>query len=166
MRNVEAKFALSDIALTRRRAEGAGFQLTATLTQHDTFFVVPNGKLKLREQSDGAWLIHYVRRRAEGFELSNYNIVPVSRPLELRTMLNAALGPLAEVRKRRTLLRRGTIRLHLDQVDNLGDFGEIEAILDPDEDPVKSRAEVGEILAALQISPSELIESSYFQLKR
>jgi predicted adenylyl cyclase CyaB len=70
------------------------------------------------------------------------------------------------VRKRRTLLRRGTIRLHLDQVDNLGDFGEIEAILDPDEDPVKSRAEVGEILAALQISPSELIESSYFQLKR
>jgi predicted adenylyl cyclase CyaB len=166
MRNVEAKFALSDIAVTQRRAEAARFQLIATLTQHDTFFVVSKGKLKLREQPDGAWLIHYLRRRAGGFELSDYEIVPVPRPLDLRKLLITALGSLAEVRKRRTLLRRGKIRLHLDQVDDLGDFGEIEAVLEADQDPAESRVEVAEILVALQIPSGQLIESSYFQLKR
>src|SRR5712692_4631538 len=120
MRNVEAKFPLPDIAAVHQRAEALGFEYIGTLIQYDTFFVAPNGKLKLREQPDGAWLIHYRRHHEKGFELSNYEILAVSEPLKLRVLLSAALGMLAEVRKRRTLLRRGNIRLHLDEVDNHG----------------------------------------------
>jgi predicted adenylyl cyclase CyaB len=164
MRNVEAKFPLPDIAAARQRAEALGFECIGTLLQHDTFFVISNGKLKLREQADGAWLIHYRRHHKNGFELSNYEIVPVSEPVKLRELLSAALGVLAEVRKQRTLLRRANVRLHLDYVENHGAFGELEAVLNEGEDPANSRIEIAVILAALQIPFEQLIDVSYFEL--
>jgi predicted adenylyl cyclase CyaB len=166
MRNVEAKFPLPDIAAAHQRAEALGFECIGTLLQHDTFFTVSNGKLKLREQPDGAWLIHYRRHRENGFELSNYEIVPVSEPLKLREMLKAALGVLAEVRKRRILLRRANVRLHLDDVENHGAFGELEAVLNEEEDPADSRIEIAAILTALQVPSGQLISASYFELTR
>jgi predicted adenylyl cyclase CyaB len=166
MRNVEAKFPLPGAAAARRCAEALGFECIGTLLQHDTFFVVSNGKLKLREQPDGAWLIHYQRPHEKGLELSNYEMVAVSEPLKLRELLSAALGVLAKVRKRRTLLRRANVRLHLDHVDQHGDFGEIEAVLDEGEDPDNCRSEIAAILAALQIPSELLIDVSYFELTR
>src|SRR5205823_8019498 len=129
MRNVEAKFSIKNSSIARRRAEALGFTFSGVLIQHDTFFSVSNGKLKLREQPDGAWLIHYHRDRGEKLELSNYEIVAVADGRKTRAMLTAALGVLADVRKRRTLLTRGTVRLHLDAVEHLGEFGEIEAVV-------------------------------------
>jgi adenylate cyclase class 2 len=164
MRNVEAKFPLPDVAATRRRAEAIGFEYAGTLIQHDTFFVVSNGKLKLREQPDGAWLIRYQRHREQGLEFSNYEIVAVSEPAKLRELLSAALGVLAQVRKRRILLRRANVRLHLDEVADHGLFGELEAIVNAGEDAGAARIEVATILAALQIPSEQLIEASYFEL--
>jgi predicted adenylyl cyclase CyaB len=166
MRNVEAKFPLPDIAAARQRAEALGFNCVGVLVQHDIFFVVSKGKLKLRLQPDGAWLIHYQRHREKGLELSDYEIVAVSEPVKLRELLSAALGVCAEVRKRRTLLRRANLRLHLDDVDNFGTFGEIEAVLDEREDPVSCRSEIAAILAVLQVPSEQLIDLSYFELTR
>src|SRR6266436_3870540 len=127
MRNLEAKFRLRDLALARRRAEAIGFELRVLLIQRDTFFRVEHGKLKLREEPGGAALIHYRRDRLAGLDLSDYQIVQVAHPEAMRA---DALGVLAEVRKERTLMMRGNIRLHLDRVEGLGEFGEIEAVLD------------------------------------
>jgi predicted adenylyl cyclase CyaB len=165
MRNVEAKFPLADIAPTRRRAEAIGFEYIGTLLQHDTFFAVPNGKLKLRQEPDGACLIHYRRHHEHGLELSNYEIVEVSEPLKLRELLSNALGVIAEVQKRRILLQRANVRLHLDEVVNHGVFGELEAVMDAGE-PAAARAEITVILATLQIPSEQLIEVSYFELPR
>jgi len=166
MRNLEAKFRLSDLDAARARAEAIGFALSSTFLQRDTFFVVPSGKLKLREQQGLAWLIHYHRGHSQRLEMSNYDIVPVPEPEATRAMLGAALGTLAEVRKERTLLMRRNIRLHLDRVDGLGDFGEIEAVL-PDGEPAETyRDEVGAILDALGVDQAGLIDVSYFELMR
>jgi len=164
MRNLETKFRLTDVALARKRAEAIGFSLSATLVQHDTFFAVPNGKLKLREQPGASKLIHYHRKPEAGLKLSNYQIAPVPDGAKMRQFLAAALGIIAEVRKLRTLLERRNVRLHLDQVANLGDFGELEAVLGDQEDSDKYRVELAEILAALQIPPDQLIDKSYFEL--
>jgi predicted adenylyl cyclase CyaB len=164
MRNVEAKFPLADISVARRRAETLGFNYIGTLIQHDTFFKTSNGKLKLREQPDGAWLIHYRRHHESGFELSNYEIVAVSEPSKLRELLSSALGVVAVVDKRRILLRRANIRLHLDEVANHGVFGELEAVMDSGDGPANYRAEIAAVLAALQIAPEQLIDVSYFEL--
>jgi predicted adenylyl cyclase CyaB len=166
MRNVEAKFPLPDIAGARRRAEAIGFIFVGTLVQHDTFFAVSNGKLKLREQSDGAHLIHYRRYREEGFELSNYEIVPIAEALKLREMLGVALGIIGVVDKRRLLLQRANVRLHLDDVVNHGIFGELELMMDARDDPARGREEIATILLEMQIPPEQLIDVSYFELPR
>jgi predicted adenylyl cyclase CyaB len=164
MRNLEAKFRLRDLALARRRAEAIGFELRAILIQRDTFFRVEHGKLKLREEAGATTLIHYRRDQLAGLDLSDYQIVPVANPEPMRTMLANALGVLAEVRKERTLMMRGNIRLHLDRVEGLGEFGEIEAVLDENDSAESSRPAVDAILAALEVS--ELIGVSYFELMR
>jgi predicted adenylyl cyclase CyaB len=81
-------------------------------------------------------------------------------------MLSAAIGVIAEVRKQRTLLVRSNIRLHLDRVDGLGDFGEIEVVLGEVDEAESNRAPVAEILGALGVREAELIGVSYFELMR
>ena len=84
-------------------------------------------------------------------------------------MLARALGVLAEVRKHRELLTRRNVRFHLDRVETLGGFGEIEAMLGDDgpqasAGAASARAAVGELLEALGIGAGDLIEVSYFEL--
>ena len=164
MRNLEAKFRLNDSRIARERAVGIGYTQRSVLRQRDTFFRCASGKLKLREEDGRAMLIYYGRRTSEALQLSTYEIVEVVDPENTRAMLAAALGVIAEVRKERTLLMRANVRLHLDRVEELGEFGEIEAVIPEGSDPEASRAAVDELLAALQISRETLIDVSYFEL--
>jgi predicted adenylyl cyclase CyaB len=164
MKNLEAKFKLDDLERARKQAEASGYGYRATLLQRDTFFRVPHGKLKLREEETGAWLIFYGRVDSQHLKLSSYEIVQVVEPANLRAMMTQALGVLATVNKTRVLMMRDHIRLHLDRVDDLGEFGEIEAVLGEHGDPESSRAAVGEILHALGVEPDNLLDKSYFEM--
>ncbi|MGH7247419.1 MAG: class IV adenylate cyclase [Pseudomonadota bacterium] len=168
MRNLEAKFPLDDHARARVSAEAIGYTERAILRQRDTFFHVARGKLKLREIAGeaGGALIYYRREGSGELQLSGYEIVPVADPAAMRAMLAAALGILAEVRKVRMLLMRSNVRLHLDRVEDLGDYGEIEAVIAEGDDPEDSRAAVDQLLGALGVAPSELIGVSYFEMLR
>ena len=164
MKNLEAKFRLADLARAESRAIALGYSRRAILNQRDTFFGVANGKLKLREEIDGAALIFYRRIDSGPLMLSNYEIAPIPDPATTRHILDATLGTLATVEKTRILLTRDHIRLHLDRVASLGDFGEIEAVIPDGADPELSRAAVDELLAALEIIPADLIDVSYFEM--
>ena len=164
MRNLEAKFRLDDSRKARDRAVVVGYRQRSVLRQRDTFFRCARGKLKLREEDGRAMLIHYGRHSADALQLSTYEIVEIADPENTRAMLAAALGVIAEVRKERALLMRANVRLHLDRVEELGEFGEIEAVIPEGSDPECSRAAVDELLAALQISRDTLIDVSYFEL--
>jgi predicted adenylyl cyclase CyaB len=96
--------------------------------------------------------------------LSEYEIASVADPATTRQMLDAALGTLAVVEKVRTLLIRDNVRLHLDRVASLGEFGELEAVIPTGDDPERSRGAVDETLAALGIAPADLIDISYFEM--
>ena len=164
MKNLEAKFPLSDLARAESRATALGYTRRAILNQRDTFFRVPNGKLKLREETDRSALIFYRRNDSGPLMLSNYEIAKVPDPATTRHILNEALGTLAIIEKTRILLTRDHIRLHLDRVASLGDFGEIEAVIPDGADPELSRAAVDELLVALEIIPADLIDVSYFEM--
>ncbi|WP_428382650.1 class IV adenylate cyclase [Nevskia ramosa] len=170
MFNLEAKFRLPDHAAAQAAAIATGYRREALLNQRDTFFVVASGKLKLREEArDGfphAYLIGYGRVEREGLQLSEYQMVPVPDPEAMRSLLAGTLGVLATVAKRRTLLLCRNVRLHLDEVDGLGTYGEIEAVVPEGADPEAERAFVDATLAALGVSRAELIEGSYFELAR
>jgi predicted adenylyl cyclase CyaB len=164
VRNLEAKFRLDDSHKARDRAVVIGYRQRSVLSQRDTFFRCASGKLKLREEDGRAMLIYYGRRTADALQLSTYEIVEIVDPENTRAILAAALGVIAEVRKERTLLMRANVRLHLDRVKELGEFGEIEAVIPEGSDPGCSRAAVDELLAALQVSRETLIDVSYFEL--
>ena len=154
MKNLEAKFRLANLAEAEVRAAAIGYARRAILNQRDTFFRVANGKLKLREENGTAALIFYHRHESGPLMLSNYEIVPVTEPAHTLRMLTDAVGTIAVVEKVRTLMMRDHIRLHLDRVANLGDFGEIEAVIADGDDLERSRAAVEEILAVLGLVPA------------
>jgi predicted adenylyl cyclase CyaB len=166
MQNLEAKFRLADLEQARIRAEAIGFVFSAVLIQRDTFFAVPHGKLKLREEDGAAELIHYQRATDHGFELSNYTIAKIVDAVSTRAIFESALGVIAEVRKRRTLLLRENIRLHLDEIEGLGEFGEIEVVLQTNHQLDAVHAALREILETLEIQTRDRIEVSYFELTR
>ena len=164
MKNLEAKFPLTDHAEAEARATALGYTQRAILHQRDTFFRVANGKLKLREENGSAVLIYYHRDESGPLMLSNYEIVKVADPPRTLRILATALGPIAVVEKVRTLMIRDNVRLHLDQVTRLGDYGEIEAVIADGDDPEQSRSVVNEILATLGVEKSALIDVSYFEM--
>jgi predicted adenylyl cyclase CyaB len=164
MKNLEAKFRLSNHAEAESRATALGYRQRAILHQRDTFFRVANGKLKLREENGTAVLIFYHRGESGPLMLSNYEIVKVADPLRTLRVLASALGPLAVVEKVRILMIRDNLRLHLDHVTNLGNYGEIEAVIAEGDDPERGRSAVDETLAALGVEKADLIDVSYFEL--
>ncbi len=172
--NVELKARCPDLATVRRRALDAGARPRGVLEQRDTYFVVPAGRLKLREQradpGDGAIvvsaeLLHYRRADATRSRSSRYRRTPVEDPAAMRALLLDALGPDGEVRKRRELLLAENVRIHLDEVDGLGTFVELEGVVDPVAHPRPgTTARVEHLRAALGIDQRDIVAEGYREL--
>jgi len=163
VRNLEFKTRLDDpkVALVRARALGA--ELWGDLRQTDTYFNVPSGRLKLRETAGlQAELIAYERDEDVADHSSDYQIARTSDPAALLDVLTRALGVIAVVRKRRTLVTLDTTRIHLDNVEQLGSFLEIEVIVGGDEAAAKARFD--SLLAGLGYTPADGIRASYLDL--
>lgn len=98
--------------------------------QIDTYFKVPNGRLKLREGNIENALIHYQRSNQAGPKKSEVLLYESQPESSLKTLLTNALGTLAVVDKLRAIFFIDNVKFHIDRVENLGNFLEIEAIGD------------------------------------
>jgi predicted adenylyl cyclase CyaB len=95
---------------------------------------VLQGRLKLREFGDGtAELIYYERPDKAGPKTSKYTRAQISDVASTREVLELVLGTKAVVAKQREVFLAGTTRIHLDEVDGLGTFVELEVVLTEDE---------------------------------
>lgn len=135
------------------------------IEQDDTFFSVPQGRLKLRQFADGtAELIHYQRLDSVQAKASDYVRVPVVDPAGLREALARGCGLLGRVRKQRWLLLRESTRIHLDRVDGLGDFIELEVVLGDEPDDAAGIATAEALMAALGLQDAERLAGAYLDL--
>ena len=135
--------------------------------QDDTFFAVPHGRLKLRVFGDGSGeLIAYQRSDAEGPKLSDYVISPATEPESLREALARACGLLGRVRKHRLLVLVGATRIHLDRVEGLGEFLEIEVVLQPGQSEADGEAEARALMDRLGVPAGALVSGAYLDLLR
>ena len=164
-RNVEIKAHVEDIeALEYRVIEYADGEGTEIL-QDDTFFECESGRLKLRTFADGTGeLIFYQRADKSGPKESFYLISRTAEPDSLREVLTPAYGSGGRVQKRRMLYFKGRTRIHVDRVQKLGDFLELEVVLEQNETPENGIEEARTILAALGIDGGQLVEGAYVDL--
>jgi homotetrameric cytidine deaminase len=162
-RNVELKAHDPDPARTLERALAAGARDQGLLRQRDTYFAVPHGRLKLREEEPGgATLIAYERPGAATERVSSYRIVPVADPTSLREALTDANGiDVVVVKRRHLLLWEETVRIHLDEVRGLGSFLELEAVAQPGSDLSREREQVARLRELLDIGDAALHAGSY-----
>jgi adenylate cyclase class IV len=164
-RNVEIKARVADPAAVEARAAAISDQGPFDIAQDDTFFGCRTGRLKLRQLApDRGELIHYLRPDQGGPKLSHYVIAPTSDPAALRDALARALGTSGRVVKRRRLYLAGKTRIHLDRVDGLGDFLELEVVLEPGQSATDGQAEARRLMAALGIATDDLVSGAYLDL--
>jgi homotetrameric cytidine deaminase len=159
-RNVELKALDPDPARSLAVCRELGAEDHGVLRQRDTYFRARAGRLKLREEEPGgATLIQYDRPDAAAARESRYRLTRVPDPDELRASLDAALGTLVVVDKERHLLLWQGVRIHLDTVQGLGSFVELEAVAPPESDLTAERAKVARLQRELGIE--EILIDSY-----
>ena len=164
-RNIEIKARLRSVEELLPRAAALADQGPTEIFQDDTFFRCSSGRLKLRAFSqDRGELIFYRRGDLQGPKESFYLISPTASPETLRASLSLAYGQAGRVRKQRTLFLVGRTRVHLDRVEGLGDFLELEVVLGDNEPSPAGVQEAQALMAKLGVAPEDLVEGAYVDL--
>jgi adenylate cyclase class IV len=164
-RNIEIKARITSVEALLRTAQALADGLAVTINQDDTFFTVPHGRLKLREFADGtAELIHYHRADSKDSKASDYVRVPAADPAALRLALQRACGVQGRVQKQRLLLMVGQTRIHLDRVQGLGDFMELEVVLQPGQTDAEGAAVAEALMTALGLASAPRLAGAYLDM--
>lgn len=164
--NVELKARDPDPDATAARCLALGARDRGVLVQRDTYFAGRQGRLKLRQSGEaGDELIAYRRPDAGEPTESTYVRAAVAEAGALREALDAALGTIVVVAKRRRLFIWENVRIHLDDVDGLGTFLELEAIVASDgSDLAGARGKVAHLRDELAIGDGSLLAEGYSDL--
>ena len=133
--------------------------------QTDTYFRVPHGRLKLREGRIENALIYYERADQASAKQSNVLLTQTPPDSALKAQLTQALGVLVVVKKRREIAFIDNVKFHIDRVEGLGHFVEIEAI---DKEGTIGQEQLltqcQSFQAELGIRPRDLVAESYSDL--
>ncbi|EZA49459.1 hypothetical protein X777_11957 [Ooceraea biroi] len=160
MRNIEIKAQIRNIGSTSSKIEDLS-DITGrrVIKQRDIFFNATRGRLKLRRFEDGsAELISYERPDVLGPRLSSYDKVTLDSDTaeSLTNILSHSIGVFGTVNKTRQLYMVGQTRVHVDEVDGLGTFMELEA---------KAGQKIAaDLMEALLIKQEDLIAEAYVDL--
>lgn len=164
--NVELKARLADFDAARETAEEIATEKLGKLHQIDTYFKCEKGRLKLREiDGQTAQLIFYVRQNQEDSKLSDYCIVDVSEPEALKRALGATAGICQVVEKTREVFLVDNVRIHLDEIKNLGIFLEFEAVLSGNHDQADGHQKVAALSEQFGLSANDLLAESYADMQ-
>lgn len=163
--NIEIKAVLRD----RARVESIAARLSDSgpelIHQEDVFFPCEGARLKLRIlDRDRGELIRYERPDVAGPRRSQYVIARTPDPAILLDILSQALGKTCVVRKTRTVYLIGQTRVHLDAVEGLGDFLELEVVLRAGQSEAEGKAIAEELMKAFGIEAGDLVDRAYLDL--
>lgn len=161
--NIELKARVKSLEAARAVAEKIATERLGVQRQVDTYFRVANGRLKLREIDlpPLAQLIGYHRPDVAGPKASDYRLVAVENPSEVKAVLASALGIWIVVDKRREIWLFDNVRIHLDEVAGLGTFIELEAVLGRGVDRARGSKQVDWLRDQFNIADEQLMEGSY-----
>lgn len=161
-RNIELKARDRDPAASLETCRALGAEDCGEIAQRDTYFEVAHGGLKLREEEPGRpHLIQFERANELQQRESRYRIIEIGDGAALRAALADALDMRVTVVKRRRLLLWRSVRIHLDDVEHLGTFIELEAVAPPDSDLAHEHQLVAHLRDSLGITDARLVAFGY-----
>ena len=164
-RNIEVKARVKDLETVRSKVGRMATSGPIVLSQEDTFFRIFTGRLKLRLLSARRGeLIYYQRADTTQPVQSRYYRLPIVLPHLVTGVCSAILGVRGVVRKQRTLYLIGETRIHLDQVEGLGDFIELEVPVMDEKSAKDAEAVATEMMEALSIGGGDLVSGAYVDL--
>ncbi len=164
-KNIEIKANYPNLKKAGMLAERLNAQKIGSDHQVDTFFNVPKGRLKLRESSlNGNFLIPYFRSNQKEATDSQYVLLPVEEVLTTKFLLKKMFGILLIVEKVRRIYLYKNVRIHLDDVRNLGTFIEFEAILKKEYSKEKSSELLKELIRYFGVNEFDLVAVAYADL--
>lgn len=157
-KNIELKIELNEFSDILRKIENKRIPLKTVLHQRDIYYKTEDALLKLRIFSENGELIFYKRDETAKDRVSNYKILRVN-PVEAEEMFREIFEIETEVKKKRSLYIYKNTRIHLDEVNELGKFLELETVV---RDSTESgKEEFNEVVAILELDISKQIKSSY-----
>src|SRR5215216_1688285 len=163
--NIEIKARARDFEEIRCRAEALSDTPVEVIPQEDTFFNTEKGRLKLRRLAlHRGQLIYYTRPDQEGPKRSEYHIYEASDPKNLKRVLELAYGIRGVVKKTRYLYLVGQTRLHLDDVEGLGQFMELEVVMGEGQSDAEGQAIAEDLMRRLGVERGDLLEGAYMDL--
>jgi predicted adenylyl cyclase CyaB len=160
--NIEIKAKCADQEKVRGILKAHGADFKGTDHQIDTYFKIPQGRLKLREGNIENSLIFYEREDKAGPKQSNIILFNTESGSSLKAILEKSVGELAVVDKQREIYFIDNVKFHVDTVKGLGTFVEIEAI-DTDGSIGKEKLleQCNMYLKLFEINESDLLNNSY-----
>lgn len=165
MKNLEIKQSLSDFRDVICRLKKIGARHAGRLFQTDTYYSCNGGRLKIREINNKKFeLISYQRPDKKRGKLSNYKVAFISKnDLEKNKRLYQIFGEKCVVKKERNLWIYKHTRIHLDKVNKLGKFLELETVV-KDIDIEQAKLEQAKLKQRLCLSKYNNLAGSYCDL--
>lgn len=165
IKNLEIKVQLDQRTLSNLLEQLSPYY-SETVIQTDTYFATNEGRLKLREEKDRtSYLIRYQRPNVEEAKESHCFFYPIGNASLFLSVLGDCLREEIKVKKQRAVyMLKPHIRVHLDQVENLGDFLEIEILLSREIPLAAAEIEMQELQERLQIGHLPKINCGYREL--
>lgn len=160
--NIEIKARTANADKIRQYLLNRGADFKGIDHQTDTYFNVSNGRLKLRQGNIETNLIWYQRNNQTGPKQSDFLLTPVADANTLKQTLANALGVKVAVVKKREIYFIGNVKFHIDELEDLGTFVEIEASNKTEDLPVEKLKEQCEYYRkAFEILDDDLLQNSY-----
>lgn len=161
-RIIEIKARCTDIDRVRQILNANRAVLKGIDHQIDTYFSVPEGRLKCREGDIESGLIFYRRKDQLEPKLSNVEIFHAPNLAELKQILVLSIGIKVVIDKKREIYFLENVKVHLDDVRGLGTFVEIETIDETGSILVEAlERQCRQIIKLLQIKDKDRIDCSY-----
>ena len=163
--NVEIKAKCPNPAWVNEKLQALNADFKGIDHQIDTYFKVPNGRLKLRQGNIEKALIHYNRPNQEGPKVSEVSLYHPENDAALLEALKKALGVKVVVDKQRAIYFIDNVKFHVDEVKGLGGFVEIEAIdQEGNLDQAYLQDQCQHYMEVLHIQSTDLLDVSYSDL--
>jgi len=164
--NIEIKAQCKNPEITETKIKTLTDNIIGLDLQSDTYFKTKNGRFKLRESTiDGNYLIPYLRPNNLESKRSDYDKIPVQDAQKVKSLFENILGIQCVVRKKRKIYLYENVRIHLDEVDQLGSFIELEAVFNGRHEEEKvQRKKIEFLMNELSIGKESLVAESYENL--